>query len=207
MDRETLDHVFDPFFTTKGPAEGTGLGLATTYGIVTQNNGFISVYSEPGEGAIFKIYLPRCPDEAASRVSGHAPEVRRGSGEIVLLVEDDPGLLQLGRRMLENLGYTVLAAGMPEEALEIAGEQGEKIQLLITDVIMPGMNGRILADKIQQQCPQLGVLFVSGYTADALAHRSVLDNGVTFLQKPFSLGELALKVREALENKSLSPPS
>jgi PAS domain S-box-containing protein len=207
MDRETLHHVFDPFFTTKGPAEGTGLGLATTYGIVTQNNGFISVHSEPGEGAIFKIYLPRCPDEAASRVSGHAPEVRRGSGEIVLLVEDDPGLLQLGRRMLENLGYTVLAAGMPEEALEIAGEQGEKIQLLITDVIMPGMNGRILADKIQQQCPQLGVLFVSGYTADALAHRSVLDNGVTFLQKPFSLGELALKVREALENKSLSPPS
>ena len=207
MDSETLQRVFEPFFTTKGAAEGTGLGLATTYGIVRQNNGFINVYSEPGEGATFKIYLPRCGDEAVSRESDHGPEVRRGSGEIVLLVEDDPGLLKLGRRMLENLGYTVLAAGMPEEALEIAGEQGEEIQLLVTDVIMPGMNGRILADKIQQQCPQLGVLFVSGYAADALTHRSVLDNGVTFLQKPFSLGELALKVREALERKPLSPTS
>lgn len=207
MDRETLQRVFEPFFTTKGPAEGTGLGLATTYGIVRQNNGFINVYSEAGEGATFKIYLPRCGGEVASQESGHEPEVRRGSGEIVLLVEDDPKLLKLGRRMLENLGYTVLAAGMPEEALEIAGTQGEEIQLLITDVIMPGMNGRILADKIQQQCPQLGVLFVSGYTANALAHRSILDSGVTFLQKPFSLGELALKVREALERKPLSPTS
>lgn len=202
MDRETLQRVFEPFFTTKGPAIGTGLGLATVFGIVTQNQGFINVYSEPGDGAAFKVYLPRCGDEAASREPGHEAEVSRGSGEIVLLVEDDPGLLKLGRRMLENLGYTVLAAGTPEEALEIAGKQGEEIQLLITDVIMPGMNGRVLADRIQQQCPRLGVLFVSGYTADALAHRSVLDDGVTFLQKPFSLGALTLKVREALERKS-----
>ncbi len=201
MDRETVDQIFEPFFTTKGLGKGSGLGLATVYGIVRQNEGFINVYSEPGRGATFKVYLPRHaeavekPDTAMSRA-----QIQPGHGETVLLVEDDPAVLKLARRMLDALGYRVVGAATPGEALDLAKSHEGQIHLLITDVVMPEMSGRDLAAGLCGLFPQLRVLFMSGYTANVIAHRGVLDAGVHFVQKPFSREELAARVREALED-------
>ncbi|MEW6501435.1 MAG: PAS domain S-box protein, partial [Thermodesulfobacteriota bacterium] len=198
MDRETLRQVFEPFFTTKPAGQGTGLGLATVYGIVKQNDGFINVYSEPGQGTTFKIYLPRCAvEEVARATSAEVVAPPRGT-ETVLLVEDERMILALGRSMLERLGYTVLAASTVAEALQLAEEHANEIALLITDVVMPEMNGRELAARLLSVNPRLRFLFMSGYTADVIAHRGMLEEGVRFLQKPFSIHELAVKVREAL---------
>ena len=203
MDDETLAHLFEPFFTTKGVGEGTGLGLSTLYGIVRQNNGFIQVRSAPGQGTTFTVYLPKHVAERSGPTPFAAPEpatVESGH-ETILLVEDDPALLGMTRTMLERQGYTVLAAASPAEALRLAGERRGAIDLLMTDVIMPDMNGRDLARKLLGLQPGLRRLFMSGYTADVIAHHGVLNSGVHFIQKPFTLQELTAKVAEALERK------
>ncbi|MCE5269849.1 PAS domain S-box protein [bacterium] len=201
MDRETLDRVFEPFFTTKERGKGTGLGLATVYGIVKQNDGFINVYSEPEKGTIFKIYLPG-HDEPEERVSNVEPnQYKAASGnETVLLVEDEPSILVLATTMLEHQGYKVLSASSPNDAIGLANEYKGKIDLLLTDVVMPEMNGRDLAKELLTLCPDIRQLFMSGYTADVIAHHGVLEDGVHFLQKPFTARTLLEKVRLVLDS-------
>jgi len=200
MSPELREKIFEPFFTTKGVGQGTGLGLATVYGIVKQNGGFIDVYSEPGQGTTFKIYLPRYRGkEEQARVADVAPVVERGR-ETVLLVEDEPAILDVATQMLEIHGYRVLAAATPGEAIRLAEEHRGEIHLLMTDVVMPEMNGRELAKKLLSLHPGLRRLFMSGYTADVIAHHGVLDEGVQFIQKPFTLNALAAKVREVLDS-------
>jgi PAS domain S-box-containing protein len=198
MGREALDNIFEPFFTTKGVGEGTGLGLSTVYGIVKQNHGFINVYSEPGKGTTCKIYLPPCAGEDAGIKAQETTEIPAGRGETVLIVEDEASILKLAQRILERLGYHVLAASTPGKAVALAEEHAGHVHLLITDVIMPEMNGRDLAESLKAHYPTLKVLFMSGYTANVIAHRGVLDEGVYFIQKPFSNRDLAVKVREVL---------
>lgn len=200
MDREIMRLIFEPFFTTKGVGQGTGLGLATVYGIIKQNKGFINVYSEPGQGTTFKIYLPRYNDKGEPvSVEEDLKPLSRGS-ETILLVEDELAILKMTKLLLEKQGYTVLTAGTPNEAVNLAMAHSENIQLLMTDVIMPRMNGRDLAHKLLLFCPQIKCLFMSGYTANVIAQHGVLDEDVCFLQKPFSMQELAAKVREVLDN-------
>ena len=197
MDADLLAHLFEPFFTTKEMGKGTGLGLATVYGIVKQNGGFVNVYSEPGQGTTFKIYLPR--HQTADQITPAVETAPAAAGtETILLVEDEPMILELTTAMLESLGYTVLAATGPEAALRLARDHGQAIHLLMTDVVMPGMNGRQLARELAAHIPDLACLFMSGYTANVIAHHGVLDQGVHFIQKPFTLYLLAAKVREAL---------
>jgi len=200
MDKATLAHIFEPFFTTKGFGEGTGLGLATVYGAVKQNNGFINVYSEPGQGTTFTIYIPRHVETTTDMQTTASTEPVVSGDEIVLLVEDEPTLLQMSRTMLGRLGYTVLAAGTPSEAIRLAGEYSGQIHLLATDVIMPEMNGRELSLRLLESRPEMKCLYMSGYTANIIANQGVLKEGVSFIQKPFSKNELASKVREAMES-------
>jgi PAS domain S-box-containing protein len=200
MNAEVRERLFEPFFTTKEMGKGTGLGLATVYGIVRQNNGFIHVYSEPDNGSTFRIYLPQHNAEPGLAPT-RTPDARNATGqEVVLIVEDEPSLLKLTTRMLEKLGYTVLKASKPEEAMAIADQPGIIIHLLMTDVVMPNMNGRTLSLHIARQHPGMRILFMSGYTANVIAHHGVLDEGVHFIQKPFSTNDLADKVRIALES-------
>ena len=199
MDEETRASVFEPFFTTKEVGAGTGLGLATVYGIVKQNEGFINVYSEPGEGTTFKIYLP-CHAAKATEVSERTQTSSPRGSETILLVEDEPAILKMTARMLERQGYTVLAASTPGEAIRTARQHVGQIDLLMTDVVMPEMNGRELARNILSIYPSVKRLFMSGYTANVIAHHGVLDPGVNFIQKPFSASELAVKTREALDH-------
>jgi two-component system, cell cycle sensor histidine kinase and response regulator CckA len=200
MSRYVKEHLFEPFFTTKGMGKGTGLGLATVYGIVKQNRGFIDVYSEPGKGTSFKIYLPCHKGIAAStRVLGEGT-IQAGQNEVVLLVEDEPAILKVAQSMLRKLGYWVLPAATVTEAVRLATEHEGKLDLLITDVIMPEMNGQELSARLQQLHPELKVLYMSGYTADTIAHNGVLDKGINFIQKPFSTRSIADKVREVLKS-------
>jgi PAS domain S-box-containing protein len=201
MDKETLGKIFEPFFTTKGVGQGTGLGLATVYGVVKQNNGFINVYSEPGQGSTFKVYLPRHAVRTGQmrQESPAAPDAQ--GDETILLVEDEAAILRIARLMLENLGYRVLAASTPGEAITVAREHAGEINLLLTDVVMPEMNGRDLAKKLISLYPELRSLFMSGYTGNVIAHHGVLGEGINFIQKPFSMQALAVKVREALGSK------
>ncbi len=197
MDAQTLARLFEPFFTTKPLGQGTGLGLSTVYGIVRQNDGYLDVTSAPGRGSAFRIFLPAAPDRAATVSAGAAvPAV--GGRETILLVEDDPSILRLTTRLLGRLGYTVLPAATPGEALELAQAHGRTIDLLVTDVVMPGMSGRELRQRLADLVPSLRCLYTSGYTADVIAHHGVLHEGVHFLQKPFSRDDLARKVREVL---------
>ena len=198
MDKETLSHIFEPFFTTKHVGKGTGLGLATVYGTVKQNNGFINVYSETGRGATFSIYLPRYVGSTGSMQSEYVPTPTVGGDETILLVEDEPTILMMTAQLLESLGYVVLAVGTPEEAIQLAGERANEIHLLLTDVIMPEMNGRDLADKLLPVYPHLRCLFMSGYSSDVIALHGILDESIQFIQKPFSIKDLAGKVRSAL---------
>ena len=202
MDPETLAHLFEPFFTTKDVGQGTGLGLATVYGIVKQNNGFIDVRSEPGRGTTFGIHLPRHQDKKGQiqMLVPPASPAARGQ-ETILLVEDEPAILGVGKTMLERLGYRVLGAATPGEALRLAEAHPGEIHLLMTDVIMPEMNGRDLAKNLLDLYPRLRRLFMSGYTADVIAHHGVLDDGMHFIQKPFTMKVLSEKVREALDRK------
>lgn len=201
MDHETLAQVFEPFFTTKAVHGGTGLGLATVYGAVKQNGGFIDVSSQPGHGTTFTVYLPRHVGEAKSAPTAAGTTRPGGGHETVLLVEDEPAILALGARMLATLGYRVLSAGSPAEACRIAERHADELDLLISDVVMPEMSGRDLADRVEALCPGVECLFISGYTADVIAPRGVLGEGVRFLQKPFSRQALASAVRDALRDR------
>jgi len=199
MDRETMLHIFEPFFTTKGVGEGTGLGLSTVFGAVKQNNGFINVYSEPGIGTTLTIYIPRYAGKAEHvQIEGTAEKDLCGQ-ETILLVEDEPAILNMATLLLTKQGYSVIQANSAKEALRLAKERAGEIHLLMTDVVMPDMNGRDLAKSLQTFCPLLKCLFMSGYTADVIAQHGVLDEGVHFIQKPFSLPDLKAKVREVLD--------
>ncbi len=199
MDSETRARLFEPFFTTKEVGRGTGLGLPTVYGIVQQNNGFIHVYSEPGEGTTFRIYLPRALAEDTPRGLPENREPPRGRGETLLVVEDEPMILEVTVEILEGLGYTVLSTTSPEQALRIASGHEGAIDLLLTDVIMPGMNGRDLAARMRSIRPGLRVLLMSGYTANVITVRGLVDRDDAFVQKPFSTGEIAARVRSLLD--------
>jgi CheY-like chemotaxis protein len=205
MSKEALEHLFEPFFTTKEVGKGTGLGLATVYGIVKQNDGFINVYSEPGKGTTFRIYLPRFVERAVAKVSADPAEEEVPKGtETVLLVEDEVSILYTTRDLLQTLGYRVLTARTTTEAMRRTEEHSGVIHLLITDVVMPEMNGRELAERLISMKPSMETLFMSGYTADVIAHRGVLDPGVHFIEKPFTTKALATKVREVLKAKRTS---
>jgi two-component system sensor histidine kinase EvgS len=196
---DVMEHLFEPFFTTKEIGKGTGLGLATVYGIVKQNSGYINVSSEPEKGTTFRLFLPRLSEKmvrhdphpsTTSIVTGH---------ETILLVEDEPTILNMTVLMLQRIGYTVLSSSRPNEAVRLAREYNGNIHLLITDVIMPEINGEKLAKNMMAQYPDLKCLFMSGYTADVIAHHGVLDEGVNFIQKPFTMADLASKVRRTLD--------
>jgi PAS domain S-box-containing protein len=198
MDQATLARIFEPFFTTKAHGKGTGLGLATLYGIVTQNAGFIDVESEPGSGTTFTIYLPRHlgPDRPAS-MAAPSPTASPGH-ETILLVEDEPAILRVARRMLERQGYLVLAASTPREALRLAAERAGQVHLLLTDAVMPEMNGHDLATRLLAAHPGLKLLFMSGYSANVIPHQGVQADSLNFIQKPFLAEELTAAVRAAL---------
>ena len=198
MDASVRAHVFEPFFTTKEVGRGTGLGLATVYGIVKQSDGYISVYSEVGHGSSFKIYLPRIAQPADAPVSPQRSGPARGT-ETVLVVEDEPAVLTLSRRALEAQGYVVLAASDAAAALRVVERHGGTIHMLVTDVVMPGLSGRELADRLVAQRPGIRVLFMSGYPGDAVVQHGGLPQGSAFLQKPFSPDTLARKVRDVLD--------
>jgi len=200
MDRATQAHLFEPFFTTKEPGQGTGLGLATCYGIVTQHGGHIVVTSEVGCGTTFQIYLPRMADAvAASSPQAERPSLPRGS-ELVLITEDEPAVRAMAVRVLRQQGYRVLEAANGEEALRIAQVRSEEpIALLVTDMVMPQMGGKTLAEQIAALSPNVKVLFMSGYTDAAIVQHDQLTHGRAFLQKPFSSATLAQKVRDVLD--------
>ncbi|MCK5035997.1 MAG: response regulator [Candidatus Sabulitectum sp.] len=199
MSKETINNIFEPFFTTKDVGKGTGMGLATVYGIVKQNKGFINVYSEPGLGTSFTVYLPRYDGAIKDHRKNIDPayEDTRGQ-ETILLVEDEPALLTIIKIMLERSGYTVLAASSPVEAICLFENGTPRIDLLITDLILPGMNGKELADKLLTVSPRSRCLFMSGYTSGAISHGGILDEGIHFIQKPFALQDLTTMVRKVL---------
>ncbi len=200
MNRETLDKIFEPFFTTKEIGKGTGLGLSTVYGIVRQHKGFINVMSDPGVGTKFEIYLPRFEGGIDASAHENDGEIQQGHGETILIVEDEKSMLKLVSRILNNLGYVVLAASNPLVALEIAcRNQNGTIDLVLTDMIMPGMNGLDLTNKLQALHPNIKCLFMSGYTARVIANQSSLAEGIPIVQKPFSKKELAKKIQKILK--------
>ncbi len=202
MDKPTIERVFEPFFTTKGVGEGTGLGLSTVYGAVKQNGGLIEVKSKLGQGTTFTIYLPRYAGDDVVSGNGDQHEQIIGGHETILLVEDEPSILRMTRIMLERLGYTVVAAQSPLKAIEAAAAYTGKIDLLLTDVVMPEMNGRDLAGHIKLQYPRVKRMFMSGYTSDVIAHHGKLEDGVSFIQKPFTMSGLSEMIRQALHGSS-----
>ncbi len=199
MDKPTMDRIFEPFFTTKGEGKGTGLGLSMVYGIVRQHGGFVDVYSSPGMGTTFKVYFPRCRDQASAPDQPFEKEALAGS-ETVLVVEDEEQILSMAQAILEQFGYKVLAARSPGDALQLVEKHPGEIHLLLTDVVMPGINGKELSERIVPLKPGIRTIFMSGYTADIIANRGVLEQGVEFIQKPFSLKALAAKVRQVLDS-------
>jgi CheY-like chemotaxis protein len=200
MDADTQAHIFEPFFTTKEKGKGTGLGLATVYGIVKQSGGYVWVYSEPGQGTSFKIYLPRIEDTQSGSSRDRKPDtlsLPRGS-ETVLLVEDEKGVRELAREYLEMSGYAVIEAENGHMALELAAMHAGQIHLLMTDVVMPGISGRELAERASQIRPGIKILYMSGYTDQAVVHHGILETDAVLLQKPFTAATLASKLREIL---------
>jgi PAS domain S-box-containing protein len=202
MDAETLSHIFEPFFTTKETGKGTGLGLSTVYGIVKQANGYVMPYSEPGTGTTIKIYLPRASRQAADPRSDVPLEPIPSGAETVLLVEDESALRELTRSILEQAGYVVLEAAGGDQGFQIANETSGNIDLLLTDVVMPGLGGKELSKRIKEVRPGLRVLYMSGYAEDVVAHRGILAHGTVLIQKPFSKRALLTRVRQALDDES-----
>lgn len=202
MDAEVRDRIFIPFFTTKAMGKGTGLGLATVYGIIKQHGGYIWVDSEPGRGTTFKIHLPAMEAPApVEEVPLEESTAFRGT-ETVMVVEDNDMVRDLAVRVLLHLGYRVLAAESGAECLRMLGDHSGPLDLLLTDVVMPEMNGKVLFEQVSARFPHVKVLYMSGYAEDVIAHRGVLDEDVNFIQKPFSLQSLAAKVREVLEGQN-----
>jgi two-component system cell cycle sensor histidine kinase/response regulator CckA len=199
MDNKTLAKIFEPFFTTKEQGKGTGLGLATVYGIVKQSGGHIWVYSEPDKGTIFKVYLPQVEQDGALLPAPVQSESLPVGSETVLLAEDDLQVREFASRVLQGLGYSVLEAADGNEALRVAEQRAGVIDILLTDVVMPQIGGKNLSEKLKWERPEIKVLFLSGYTADSIVHHGVLDEGVAFLHKPFNSDDLARKVREVLD--------
>ncbi len=199
MDKETQEHIFEPFYTTKEIGKGTGLGLSTVYGIVKQNNGFIWTYSEPGQGTTFKVYLPKAKRGVEEKEKKRTPVLELGGSETVLIVEDDNSLRKLALKALQQKGYKVLEAENGEDALRISKEHEGPIDLMLTDVVMPKMGGRETAERLQPLYPQMKVIYMSGYTDNAIVHHGVLEPGLNFLEKPFTPEGLARKVREVLD--------
>jgi len=201
MDKETVSNIFEPFYSSKESGNaGTGLGLSTVFGIVKQNSGHITVYSEPGKGTTFRIYFPASKEQKEQAGPSVSQSLPLGYGETVLVAEDESSILRLTAAMLKQLGYTPLPVSDPGTVLALAKDRDSKIDLLLTDVIMPDMNGRDLADQVRKLRASCRVLYMSGYTADVIAHHGVLDKDTVFLQKPFTMEELAEKVRAALDS-------
>jgi len=199
MDEATLQRIFEPFFTTKDLGKGTGLGLPTVYSIIEQSGGGLNVSSEPGRGTTFKIYLPRVDDAPTQPVvADHAD--RRGD-ETILLVEDEDALRRLTRRILEAVGYTVLEAVSGEDALSVLAGHDGRVHMMLTDVVMPGMNGRDLAARVAETRPEVRILYASGYTDDTIFRHGVDDDGRRFISKPYAPAELRRKVREILDRR------
>jgi CheY-like chemotaxis protein len=203
MDSETLSHIFEPFFTTKEVGKGTGLGLSMVYGIIKQNNGYIMAYSEPGRGTTFKIYFPRTPESlpALHKADKEIP----GGFETILVVEDELALRELTCALLQEAGYTVLDSSGVEDAIAMANDAHRRIDLLLTDIVMPRLDGRQLANQLVGIRPGLKILYMSGYTDDVLVDRGAFAQGTTLVQKPFTKSTLLRKVREALDLKSPNP--
>ena len=200
MSEDVRRRVFEPFFTTKEKGKGTGLGLSTVYGIVKQSGGNIWVYSEPDKGTTFKVYLPQVEPKTRGPAEKAAEAAPRGGSETILLVEDEEVVRGLARRILEQAGYSVVEAGKADEALRFYEEHVGEIDLLLTDVVMPGMSGKELADQLKSQCPELKMLFMSGYTDEAIVHHGILDSSVEFIQKPFTPAGLIKRVRDVLDS-------
>ena len=204
MDKPTLEKIFEPFFTTKEVGKGTGMGLATVYGIVEQNAGFIDVTSKPGHGSTFKVYLPRHSDVAAQESETSPEPVDLKGHETILVVEDEVSHLRMVKLMIEKYGYRVLTASSPSEALFLAKENPGGIHLILTDLIMPEMNGRDLADEMALLCPDTACLFMSGHTGDTIAHHGIVDEDTHLIHKPLSNQALAAKIREVLDNRQIT---
>jgi CheY-like chemotaxis protein len=200
MDEKTRSRVFDPFFTTKEKVGGTGMGLSTVYGIVKQNNGYVWVYSEPGKGTTFKVYFPKvAEDVTAGKERAKVSDEISGS-ETVLIVEDNDALRKLAKNVLRKYGYEILEAENGEKALNVSETHEGPIHLLLTDVVMPAMSGTDLSEKLQSIRPETRVIYMSGYTADAIVRNGILRQDINFIEKPFSLENLAKKVRQVLDN-------
>jgi len=202
MDKETREHIFEPFFTTKEVGKGTGLGLSTVYGIVKQNNGFIWVYSEPGQGSTFKIYLPKVKPDAEPEEKEQSLVDDLSGSETVLIVEDNDSLRNFAQKILHIYGYRTLNAENGEDALRVCKEHNGPIHLLLTDVVMPRMGGKEAAERLQPLYPRMKIIYMSGYTDNAIVHHGVLEPGLNFLEKPFTPKGLARKVRKALESEN-----
>jgi CheY-like chemotaxis protein len=198
MDEEVRQHLFEPFYTTKEAGEGTGLGLATVFGVVKQSGGSIYVYSEPGRGTTFKIYLPACAPGRALSVDALDPAAERGS-ETIMVVEDDVGVRELVRLMLEANGYDVLTVEDADEATRVCELEGSRVDLLLTDVVMPEVSGNELAERLGALAPDMRILFMSGYSDEAVVRHGELSEAAAFLEKPFTERALASKVREVLD--------
>jgi CheY-like chemotaxis protein len=198
MDEATRSRIFEPFFTTKEKGRGTGLGLSTVYGIVKQSGGYIWVYSEPGKGTTFKVYLPRVATAAEPLPVSKDQEIARGGTETILLVEDEDAVRALASRILESKGYTVLLAESGAQAIEIAREN-PAIDLLLTDMVLPGMGGSEISKRIHELAPRTKVLYTSGYTDDVIVRRGLMERDAAFLEKPFTPNVLARRVREVLD--------
>jgi len=207
MTQEVKSHLFEPFFTTKGEGKGTGLGLATVYGIVKHSEGSILVYSEVGEGATIEIYLPRTEAVEVPEAPVEVLVEQRAAGETILLVEDNHSVRVLAEQVLEELGYTVLVAEDGRTALELVGDHQDPIHLLLTDVVMPGISGRVLAEQLLQSYPELKILFMTGYSEETIARYNGITARISLIQKPFNPQQLARKVRKALdEGKPAAAP-
>ncbi len=201
MDKKTMEHIFEPFFTTKEVGKGTGLGMSTVYGIIKQNNGFVWVYSEPGQGSTFKVYLPKIKGVADPEGKEQTPADDLSGSGTVLIVEDNDGLRKLAQEVLQNYGYRLLVAENGEDALRVSQEHNGPIHLLLTDVVMPKMGGKKLAERLQPLYPRMKVIYMSGYTDNAIVHHGVLAPELNFLEKPFTPERLARKVWEALDDE------
>jgi CheY-like chemotaxis protein len=200
MDEETQSHIFEPFFTTKERGKGTGLGLATVYGIVKQSGGYIWVYSEAGHGTTFKTYFPQV-ERAPQSIQNTVHDDSLQGCETILVVEDEEAVRELVRRILEGKGYTVLAASNGEEALLLCNNRKRPIHLLITDVVMPGVGGHELTGRLANLCPEMKVLYMSGYTDNAIVRHGLVRPGAAFLPKPITPDALIRKVRDVLSGR------